>query len=253
MANNVGNALTYWLCLDRAFEEALYALRTWDDLTVAYDEEAIWVRGFTAEEITRARVLALPGARRYYSRGGRLIPYGRRLPERNEPSLLWTPIQRALPVRLPAENHNYFGLRQSHAVTLMPDDSPRPAEASIVDLRALEHYVAAAPRLRLERLLWTVLDPTRVLVLGTPLLPIPGEDYYAHECFLVPVGHRLRYDNLVRTYARGLNADGKYRYLLNERDELFKIDRSAFTPLSKGSLHLTLKVPRDGPQPAATP
>lgn len=227
--------LEYWLSVPQQFRQALYKLRKWPELKLATEGNLIWIQGFSEAEIESASTLEIPLIERYYLREARLYPVGKSLPARVAPSLLWTPLERGLKVSLPPENFNYFGLRQSHRIVLVPSAEERQITATIVSLAALGTYLYAAPRVRTERLSWSVLGHYRAIVLGTPLLPVRGQDFYQIGSFLIPAGWAFQYPAMASVYERALGGSGEFWFLVNEENETSKIRKSAFNQLSKGS------------------
>ena len=234
MADYVTDDLEYWLAINKDFREAVYVLRKWPNLKIAVDGSLIWIRGLSLEEIESATVLSIPSIRRYYLKKAQLVPYGKKLPAMIEPSLLWSPIHRGLKVSLPKENFNYFGLDQQYKISIIPSDKIRTIDTTIVDLNKLERYIRTASSVRLKKLKWTILDNQRALIIGTPMLPIEGQDLYQNLCFLIPAGWRLEYENMASTYKRALGESIEYWYLMN-RNGITKVSKANFSQLSKGS------------------
>ena len=234
MAINVTNNLEYWLSVSADYKEAVYELRKWSNLKMAVDHHLIWIRGLSEEEIESATVLSIPSIQRYYLKEAQLVPHRKRLPVMIEPNLLWSPIHRGLKVRLPKENFNYFGIEQTYKISLVPSEKVEPINTTIVDLAVLEKYIHTASSIRLKRLKWTILENNKALIIGTPILPIEGQDLYQNLCFLIPAGWKLKNENMVSTYKHALGESIEYWYLLDE-NSLTKVSKAHFTQLSKGS------------------
>jgi len=230
------NGIEYWLSIDKGLRDSLFGLRKWNHLKVATEEDRIWIRGFSKPEIESANVLSLPSVNRYYLKETTLYLVGNRLPERVEPSLLWTPIQRAFKLNLPKQNFNYFGIDQTLTITVVPSEKEYSVDATMIDLEALHTYVKSAPKVRMAKLYWTILNNKDALVVGTPLLPIKSEDYYLHGCFLIPGGWKLKNENLVDVYKNALPENVAYWYLIDKEQNISKIRKSDFSPLNKGSV-----------------
>ena len=235
MEDHAGDNVEYWAVVPSRYAHALYPLRKWPRLKMANAEGVIWIRGFTPEEVESVSVLSIPMLERYYLKEARLYPIGKFLPAMVVPSLLWTDLRRGLKVRLPGENFNYFGVAQTHRISLVPSGVRRAITATIVDLSALGKYLHVAPHVRVAPLRWTVLEGKRALIMGTPLLPIRGQDYYRHACFLIPAGWKLRYERMAAVYQQALGDSHEYWYFLNENSDLSKLSKTNFNNLSKGS------------------
>lgn len=235
------NGVEYWLSIEKEVKDALFILRTWSHLKVATEDNLFWVRGFTQSEIESTKVLSLPYSCRYYLFGAKLYLHRGRLPSRIEPTLLWTPIERALKLSLPEENFNYFGLNHAHKISLVSSCIEYPVDATVVSLEALSNYALTAPKIRLAHLQWTLLGNDLALISGVPLLPIQGEDFYHFHDFIIPAGWKLRYENLVNLYLNAIRETVGYWYLIDTEHKIKKIRKSDFTALSRGSITLSAR------------
>ena len=242
MEDNSGINIEYWLSVPSQHKKAIYQLRKWSHLKTATDDKLIWIRGLTQTEIQSESVLKIPFIERYYLKGVQLIPYGKSLPALVEPSLLWSPIQRGLKIQLPSENFNFFGIDQTTKITIVPSKENRIINATIVDLKTLEKYLDTAPKIRLKNLSWTIIENKRAVILGTPLLPIQGQDLYQISCFLIPGGWKLEYENFANVFKKALGESIEYLYLIDENNKIFKLSKKDFSSLSKGSVVNTMRV-----------
>ena len=241
MAEYAGNNVSeYWASVPRRYEAALYRLRKWPRLKMATDRGLIWLTGFLEADMEAVTLLQIPMLERYTLRETHLYPIGKQLPKMVAPTLLWTNLQRGLRLELPPENFNYFGLQQTHRLELVPSADQQPITAVIIDLTLLQVYLHDAPGVRVAGLRWLVLSDAEALVVGTPLLPLPGRDYYQVGCFLVPAGYAFRYSTLVSTYEQALPEARSHLYLIDEDGKLSKVRRADFNYLSKGSLAGTI-------------
>ena len=244
MADHAGDdVIAYWVSVPERYKAALYSLRKWPQLKMATDKGLIWLKGLLQSDMESPDLLRIPMLERYCLKNTRLYPLGKQLPKMVAPTLLWSDLQRGLRVELPAENFNYFGVDQTHRLELVASTTPKPVTASIINLKLLETYLYDAPQVRVAGLRWLLLGTTEALVVGTPLLPVPGRDYYQMGCFLIPAGFAFRYANLVSTYERGLSDARSYLYLVNEDGGFSKVRRADFNYLSKGSFAGTFGSP----------
>ena len=239
MAYDAGNDLGYWLSVEKVYKHALFPLRKWDHLKIAQEDDLIWLRGFDQAEIGSARVLGIPTISRYYLRGTQLVPYGKTLPARVEPSLLWTPIQRGLKVSLPAENTHSIGLNQTHRISLQASYVAQKITATIVNRGELGKYLHTAHHVRLQNLRWSALENNQVIIIGTPLLPISGQDLYQNGSFLLPAGWRWEFENMVEIYRNALGESQEYWFLVGREGNISKLRKADFNQLSKGSFMKT--------------
>lgn len=236
MENNAGLRLEYWISVDPLHQKSLFDLRKWSHLKIAYEEDLIWIRGFTNNEISSVKVLKIPSAKKYYIKNTQLYLLGNRLPNMVEPSLLWTDIQRGLTLSLPTQNFNYFGLEQKYSIAIVPTEITYKINVSLVKLEALYAFVKSAAQIRMSPLLWTIIDDTQAMIIGDPLLPMNGEDYYCHGCFIIPGGWKLKYENMLDIYGASLSNSSSYWFVINEKNKIQKIKKSKFVNLNKASV-----------------
>jgi len=201
MAKDLTNHINYYLVVAVAHQDDLGSIRNWKNLKMAFDSGKVWVTGFTIEQIESIEVKSIPSKNLYYEKSGKLFFINSLLPERTVPSLLWSPIDRALPVKLPSFNHNFFGVKEQVEIRLIPSEQVYESIVMITAIDTLGNYIETAPSIRLHNLDWVVLDNDKVLIIGKPLLPINGDVYYKRGDFIMPAG----YDFDLYLLVEGLN------------------------------------------------
>ena len=127
MAQNAADDIDFFLLLNDAYKSDLGTIRIWNNLKVAFDEKHIWVKDFTHNQINSIEVKSIPYKTIFYSKGAKLYLQNSLLPDRNIPaSLLWTSIDRALPIRLPSFNHNILVFRKkSKFISVLLKQKPK--------------------------------------------------------------------------------------------------------------------------------
>lgn len=240
MAENPSNGVTWILEIDQQHLEYLAPIRHWQQLRLAADQGICWIRGLTEEQLDTHEVRSIPFKRIFYEKDNRLFPAGSLLPVRRMPtSLLWTPLERSLPLSLPSFNHNYFGIHDPVAVRLAASDVQQPSTALLTPLVGLEQYVLTAPAVRLQPLNWVIIG-SQALVLGAPLLPLPGDTWWRKDHSLMPAGYDFEWDMLA-TLAEENLTDGGTHWLLWDKDGGYlPIPMAQCQPLSRSSMRLTM-------------
>lgn len=239
MAKNTPNDLTYFLALDVAHEHYLGALRSWENLKMAHNDSLIWVKDLRWDQIESMEVKTIPHKTMYYARDNKLFPLHSLLPEKNVPALLWTPIERAISIELPALNHNYFGLSQSLEIRLVPANHEAPAYAMLVNLHSLQTYLFDAANVRVEHLQWVVINGNQALVMGFPVLPISGEVYWKKNDFLIPAGYDFEFYSVQHALDNLINSTGEHWVVWQVDGSYYLVKKNDFRPLSKSSLNQT--------------
>jgi hypothetical protein len=241
MANHAADDITYYLVMERRHENDLAAIRHWENLKVAFDEDRIWIRDFDFAQIHSVEVKSIPYKELFYGKQEKLFPLNSQLPcGKISSSLLWTPILRALPVRIPTLNHNYFGTEERLSVQLVPSAIEREPVAMVLSLRELASYVETAPAIRLQPLSWTVVNRSSALIAGTPFLPVNGPVFWRRGVHLLPAGYDLELFHAEEVIARLADPDGDSWIFWNPDNTCIVIPKDAFTPLSVSSFRSTI-------------
>ena len=240
MAENASDDLSYFVVVREENRDDLAALRQWGNLKAAFDEKLIWLKDLDYAQVNSTEVKSLPYKTIYYAKGGKLFPLHSALPLRNVPALLWTPIDRALPVKLPAFNHNYFGVHDKIQVKLVPSETEAEAEMMITHTDTLQHYLETAPAVRLQPLSWVLLDIDKALLIGKPLLPVTGEVYWKRGNHLLPAGFDFELFLLSDTVNSMINPESNAFIIWNPGSTYFLAEKSALQPLSLSSFRRTM-------------
>jgi hypothetical protein len=241
MAIDPSNDITYFLSVAVGHKDYLGAIRHYSNLKIAFEEGLVWVKDLTSVQLDSIEVKSIPYKQLYYSSGPKLFLKGSLLPSRGVPSLLWTPIERGLPVRLPSFNHNYFGIQDKAGIRVIASVNEVEAIALMVDLQLLENYLETAPAVRLKNLSWTIVEDRKALILGTPLLPLQGKVFWRRDDFLLPAGYDLELPVLCDTIHKELNPGKEHWIIWNKDDSYKKLDKRLFRPLSIYSFRLSSK------------
>lgn len=235
MAKNAANDVDYYLSIAEANKTDLANIRTWKQLKIAFDADLIWVKGFDYTQIHSLEVKCIPSKTLYYAKGEKLFLLNSQLPDRNVPQGLWTPIDRALPIQLPPLNHNYFGLSDRISVRLIPSETEVQAVAMITSTDVLGSYLETAPSIRLQRLTWALLHPGQALILGTPLLPIPGAVFWRRNSFLLPAGFDFDLYLLADALNQMINPGSQNWVIWRADNTCFLVQKNDLMPLSISS------------------
>lgn len=226
--------LSIVLEIDREHRDFLAPIRHWPLLKLAVDQQTCWVKGLSVEQLQTTEVRAIPFKRLFYEKDNRLYPYGSLLPTKRLPSaLIWISLERGLPLTLPAFNHNYFGVNARLTVALAASDTERPTAAQMITLKLLEQYLPSMAPVRLHTMEWVVIDDL-ALIVGEPLLPLPGRSWWRLANSYLPAGYEWEWD--VRVY---LPADSDDRLFWNPDGSYLSVPTGSFRPLSLSSFRLT--------------
>lgn len=239
MEKNASDNVTYFLCIQNYRKNDLYTIRHWADIKVGIENDLIWISNLDFGQVNSIEVKSIPGKIIFYSIDGKLFLLGSQLPDRNVPALLWTPIERALAVKLPTLNHNYFGIKEEIVLKLIHSENEVETDVMIADIESVKSYIETAPKIRLENVKWVVLNPQKVLLFGRPFLPINGEAFWCNNDFLIPAGYELELYSMIDIINNLLNPDFK-NYVLWDIDNTYSlINKNKLEELSISSFRKT--------------
>lgn len=241
MAKDVADGIKYFVSISQENKDDLVKIRQWNNLKVAFDNGLIWVTGFNYEQVYSTAVRSLPFKSVYFEKDNRLFFLNSFLPERSIPALLWTPIDRAFPLTLPPANHNYFGVSEQIIIRLVESELECEAMAMITPLDLLASYISTAPAIRLTNIRWTVLDSMKALLIGKPLLPIPGKTFWQRKDMLIPTGFDLELFLIADLIQKRLSPGRINWVCMDEDNTCIHVPKESLMPLSLSSFRLTVE------------
>ena len=246
MEENVSHSVSYYLAVSKSNFDSLASLRKWSELSVAYDSDLIWITNFSLAQMESNEVKMLLDKTIYYSQSGKLYKLNSLLPDRNEPSLLWTPIQRAFSLSISNFNFNYFGLNQEFTVNLIPQEEEQNVFAMLVSLDVLKTYLESAPAIRTKNLHWVIINKSEAFIIGLPLLPLDGTTYWNVSNLILPTGLNFELPLLASEIDKKINPDQEDYIIWNADNTFFRIPKDAFNNLTLSSFRKTLLNFADG-------
>lgn len=234
MAENSSNHINYILAIEHKHRDYLGNIRQWSNLKIASNEGMIWIKDLTNKQIESIEIKSIPYKQIYNIKENKLFPLGSNLPSLKAPSLLWTPIEIGLPIKLPKPNHNYFGAQETISINIVQSDKEYEPCAIITTASSLGAYIETAPAIRLKNLTWIILEQSKILILGNPIIPIKGDTYWSTNNFLLPTGHNFESDFLAVVISAKINQPNKW-IIWNIDSTYFEVPKNIFTPLTISS------------------
>jgi hypothetical protein len=229
----------YYLCLAEKDKSNLANIRHWDNLKIAFEGDEIWLKNLNEMQINAIELRSMPAKKVFYAQAGKLFLQHSILPDRNIPSLLWTALDRALPIKMPIFNHNFFGIEEKITMQLLPSENESEAVAALVNIADLERYIVTAPAIRLQKIAWVILEKNRILLFGQPLLPISGDTFWQRGDFILPTGYDFDLFSLSDALNNSLNPEKSNLVVWNNDSTYFLIEKSDIQALSLGSFRRT--------------
>ena len=242
MAKDSSNGLKiFWAELPKADEDFLGGIRDWKNIQIAIDEDVIWLKGFTDEQMISPEIQQLPNLVLYELRDGLLFKKNALVPTKKMRSaLLFTPIDKALSLIFPISNNNFFGIHEKLEVKLKPSEEEQPAFALLSGIFEIKNKFLELPKFKLEKLSWIVIDD-KALFFGRPLLSLPGKTFWLKDAHLLPTGFDFEFKNLSSLLQKKYNSEQEQYLLWNENGSFVKIEKNDLRTLSVSSFRLTEK------------
>jgi hypothetical protein len=244
MAKNITERLDYVLHIDLVHKKLLLSIWHFENLNMAVDGNEVWIKDFTLDQINSKEVKSLSPGRIYYIEEARLFPKDKLLPvARMKMMPSWKPIQTALQLKAPDLNHNYFGIPQKADFNIIPFEAEKETYAQLVSISDFNNQVIeTAASYRLEALTYTLVKPDLVLILGTPLLPLKGHNFWRHKNNLYPNGYYLEYPALENIITNSIDPDKEHWIIWQKDSSHTLIAKDQFVSLSISSYRKSLKL-----------
>lgn len=232
------NAWAIQLPFDRAHAAA--ALRLMADVEVCVSNDALWLRGASADQTLERALRALPAAGRFTVQDGLLTPIDARVPVGRLPDGPWSAIAAWFePSPPPAALPGKLETQQSRVmIRLVASESPMPTSILLTSWQVFSAWVQTAPEVRLRAITFARADDGRTFIRGTPLPPISGRHFVETDGLAIPAGRAL--DPSIHPVAmlemiRGQSDDFA---LLLEDASAVRIPRDMFSPASRALVRL---------------
>lgn len=168
--------------------ESLGSIRTWPGLLVSLSGDQIWVRGIPPDA-NDIRLRKLPAIHTYLADfQERLFLPGKQTPHDALKRMTWESLASFIKVELPVS-----ALPGSTAgvfnIKLAPSAQHTEPAGIITSLEHWKAYADSAPLIRLQGLVFAACGSGEVLIMGTPVPPIPGQAFTLHDQLLLPAGY----------------------------------------------------------------
>ena len=230
-----------WLIVLPASESAVLAqLRLWPGVSVLANEDGIHVAGEQLDEEQQRTLLSLPALDRFLIQdSGVLFRPGERTPSGVRPEGNWIPIRDCVGTALPVARIATARVPRVE-LEIVPATGQHQSPGLLMTTR--ESWIAwgsTAPQARLERLAFAASDDGRILVRGTPLPPVPGDQLVEQDDIAVPAGWTWRPAIDAESIRRMLDV-AKNSLLVLNRDASFEVlAADDFVPAHRSAIRAT--------------
>jgi hypothetical protein len=226
------------IVLSTAHAASLGSIRTFPGLLAATQHEQIWVRGIPTGK-PDPKITQLPIAQTYFmDEQERLFEPGTLTPTATLPALAWQPLLSFIKVTLPVSALPGV-MKKPQRVKLARHSHMVESTALLTTLEAWEEYASNAPMVRLQHLYFAVSENYEVLIVGAPLVPLPGKAYTLKNNILLPVGYDFDPPVLAELVTAELNPGNEGLLLFHLNGEWEKIKLDCFVPATRSAVRLT--------------
>jgi len=220
--------------------EALGAVRCLPGLRVAEAEGQLWLRGIQTDVTPDLRLRQLPAVQTYLlDEAGYLFPAGGLTPVGKLNEMHWTPLAAYIRPELPTSALPGKAEVGQYPVRLVPSGRAEAGGALVTDLAVWRQYAATAPEVRLQGLRFAASENDQVLVLGAPLPPVPGKEYWLTHNLLLPAGFDFELPLAAGLLAAKLNPRNDAVLRFGADGSWEKIPKEALVPASRSAARLT--------------
>ena len=221
--------------------EFLANIRHWDNLKLGYEADFVWIKALTIEQVNSVAIKSIPFHVAYYEQEQQLSLMGSLLPHCSIPQILWTPIQRALPIQLPTLNHNYFGTSEKISIQIVPSNKEQEGFALLSHIEDLDRFIKTSSAIRLKPLKWCIIED-KALLFGIPFLPIQGAVYWKSGQFLIPAGYDFNYPTLAQSIQHNIVPNSDDWIVWSTDSNYYCIESSFIQTLSLSSYRKTISI-----------
>ncbi|RVU02899.1 hypothetical protein EOD41_02880 [Mucilaginibacter limnophilus] len=229
------------LLIEEKYRPALVTVRHIAGLKAATSADGlIWLRGSFSSGKDGLLIRALPVTQNYWvDADGRLFPEGKPTPVAVLPTLDWQPLKTFLPVTLPTAALP-GGLTETIRIEMAPSGLVREAFALITELSHWKTYAETAPQTRLAPLRFAASDSGKVLIIGQPLPPLPGQHLWEQQNNLLPLGLDFDPPVLAELLTQQTEAAAPSYRLFNRDGRWEQVNFSDFRPARRSAVRLTV-------------
>lgn len=220
-------------------QDALGSVRCLPNLLAAVEGDLVWLRTGAMASQADLKIRQLPAQKSYtIDDDGKLFPINALTPIGRIPALEFVPIAEFVKVEAPTSAIP-AKVEEKHAVNIVVSENTHAGDALLTTLDAWKHYAESAPEVRLLRLRFAVSKHNQVLIIGHPLPPLPGQEFWGKQNLLLPCGYDFKFPSLTSTIARKLSVDPHTFVLFDTQGNWDYILNSSFAPAFRSAVRLT--------------
>lgn len=220
-------------------KDALGTVRCMDGLKVAEYDGYIWLRGISISAEIPLQLKQLPVKNTYtVNEYQQIFDIGKLVPIAQLQQLHWQPIASYITVEAPTAALPGV-TNERTTIKLVASAEEKDSSALLTTLTIWKQYAETASAIRLAPLQFAVSENDEVLIIGTPLPPLPGKSFWQLGGLYLPDGYVFEFTMAASFINKQLNAKQDAILVFNTDGSYHRIDRSFFIPAKRSAIRLT--------------
>lgn len=220
-------------------KDALGFVRCMDGLKVAEYDGYIWLRGISISAEIPLQLKQLPIKNTYtVNEHQQLFDIGKLVPIAQLQHLNWLSIASYITVEAPTAALPGV-TNERTTIKLVASTEEKNSTALLTTLSIWKQYAETASAIRLAPLQFAVSENNEVLIIGTPLPPLPGKSFWQLGGLYLPDGYVFEFTMAASFINKQLNAKKDAILVFNTDGSYHRIDRSFFIPAKRSAIRLT--------------
>jgi hypothetical protein len=226
------------LKLSKADKTHIAAVRCHHDLIVAETGDAIWIRGISSADYLSSPAKLLPAINTFtLDKDDHLFLAGSITPITKIQKLEWVKIAEYCNVEMPTAAIP-AKVETTYQVKIVPSDNSRNTGALITTLDQLKLYAESAAEVRLKSFRFAVSENETTILIGDPIPPIEGKEYWIEHNILLPVGFDFEIPFVSKLVLDKVNSKN-HLLIFNEDTNYEMISSDQFVEGSRSAIRLT--------------
>lgn len=217
----------------------LETIRAYNNIKIAEDNDLLWVRYFSEIEELDKKIKKLPIKNRYkLDKKDNIFPIEKITPIGNIKNLQWFPINEYINIEIP--NSLMSGIiNQKYETKIIKSNFYQESSALITDFSTFINYIEIASEIRFKHLIFSLSNDNRVIIIGNPLPPIKGNEYWLKNNILIPCGYNFEIPIISSIISKKENLENNAFLLVNINNVYEKIQKENFVPVTRSSVRLS--------------
>ncbi len=214
-------------------------IRLYSNVQVATNNNLVWVKGIISDQENDTQIKKIPFKNIYtIDKDSNLFNLGSLTPIDKLKVLDWITIDKFINLEFPS-SLMAGRVKETHHVKLIKSDKVQTGNAMITDFEIWNNYAQNASEIRLNKLIFAVSKSNQVIIIGQPLPPIQGLEYWLNNDLLIPAGYDFEIPILANLIFEKLNIKNSSYILFDTNNQWQKIFKENFVNASRSAIRLT--------------